>query len=108
MADDTPTYTIHELAQIGHAYLVRANAHMAHARHSGHGGGSYVPLEETPAEHAGLTLVRSDSPRQALDALDYQLRNLDAGENEALWRAARAILARAVEAYDARGGRRRP
>ena len=106
MTEDIPAYSIHELAQIGHAYLVRANAHMAHARHSGAGGGSYVPLDETPAEHAGLALVRSDSPRQALDALDYQLRNLDAGENEALWRAARAILARAVESYESRGGRR--
>ncbi|MDF1503659.1 hypothetical protein [Roseisolibacter sp. H3M3-2] len=103
MSDESPSpapaaraRSAHELRRLGAEYLRRANAHMAHARHAGHGGGAYVPLPETAEEHAGQYLVHCDSPRAALEALDYQLRNLDAGENEALWRAARALLADVV------------
>jgi hypothetical protein len=98
MADESPSpaaraYTAHELRRLGADYLRRANAHMAHARHAGHGGAAYAPLPETAAEHAGQYLVHHDSPRAALASLEYQLRHLDAGENEALWREAREILA---------------
>ena len=83
----------HELRRLGSDFLRRANDHMAHARHGGLGGGAYVPLQETAAEHAGHYLVQHGSPAAALASLDYQLRNLDPGENETLWREARAILA---------------
>ena len=89
-------HSAHELRRLGADYLRRANAHMAHARHGGHGGAAYTPLPETAAEHAGQYLVHHDSPTAALASLDYQLRHLDPGEDEALWREARALLAAAV------------
>ena len=89
-------FTSHELRRLGEDYLRRANHHMAHARHGGLGGGAYTPLAETAAEHAGLYVVHHGSARAGLASLDHQLRNLDPGENEALWREARAILAACV------------
>ena len=89
-------YTSHELRRLGEDHQRRANDHMAHARHGGQGGGAYVPLPETAAEHAGHYLLQHGSARAALASLDYQLRHLDPGETEALWREARAILADVV------------
>ena len=86
----------HELRRIGEDYLRRANHHMAHARHGGLGGAAYTPLAETAVVHAGLYVVHHGSARAGLASLDHQLRNLDPGENEALWREARAILAACV------------
>lgn len=106
MADDPNTsqprpLTVHELRRIGSDYLWRANAAMEHARHAGRGGAggaAYVPVPETAAEHAGQYVLSEGSLRRALAALDYQLAHLDPGENEALWREARALLATSVAA----------
>jgi hypothetical protein len=81
-----PAFSAHELRRLGADYLRRANDHMAHARHGGLGGGAYVPLQETAAEHAGQYLVQHGSPMAALASLDYQLANVDPGENATLWR----------------------
>lgn len=88
--------TVHELRRLGQAALDRANAAMAHARHAGAGGGGYTPPSETAAEHAGQYVVSEGSLRGALSALDHQLRHVALGENAALWREARAILAVAL------------
>jgi hypothetical protein len=88
--------SVHELRRLGSEALRRANAEMAHARHRPGGGDAYVPHPETAAEHAGLYVLSEGSLRGALAALDYQLRNLDARENAALWREAHAVLAAAV------------
>lgn len=94
--------TVHELRRLGSDYLWRANAAMEHARHAGHGGGSaYVPVPETAAEHAGQYVLSEGSLKGALAALDYQLAHLDPGENEALWREARAVLAASLAAASA-------
>jgi hypothetical protein len=94
--DRAVSLTVHELRRLGSDYLQRANAAMAAARHGGHGGSAYVPVPETAAEHAGQYVLSAGSLRGALAALDHQLRHLAPGENAALWREARAVLAAAV------------
>ena len=89
-----PPLTVHDLRRLGSDYLWRANAAMEHARRAG--GQSYVPVAETAAEHAGQYVLSEGSLRGALAALDYQLAHVDPGENEALWREARAVLEAAI------------
>ncbi len=96
MSHEFPPLTVHELRRLGSDYLWRANAAMEHARHSGQGGSAYVPLADTAAEHAGQYVLSAGSLRGALAALDYQLAHLDPGENEVLWREARAVLVAAI------------
>jgi hypothetical protein len=103
-APDPRPFTVHELRRLGVDYLQRANAAMAHARHGGAGGGAYVPLPETAAEHAGQYVLSAGSLRGALAALDHQLAHLGPGENATLWREARAIIAAAAAHAD--GGAR--
>jgi hypothetical protein len=104
MPDDPaapPAFTVHELRRLGRHALDRANTLMAHARHGGPGGAGaagYTPHPETAAEHAGLYVLSEGSLRGALAALDHQLANIARGENAALWREARAVLAAAVAA----------
>lgn len=86
--------SVHELRRLGSDYLWRANAAMEHARRAG--SDSYVPVAETAAEHAGQYVLSEGSLRGALAALDYQLAHIDPGENEALWREARELLAAAI------------
>ena len=100
MSDEQPrepaALTVYELRRLGAEALRRANDVMAHARHGGQGGGAYAPEPETAAEHAGRYVLAEGSLRGALAALDYQLRHVNAGEDAALWREARAVLAAAT------------
>lgn len=104
MSDAPPSFTVHQLRRLGASYLAQANAVMEHARRKG--AETYIPYPQTAAEYAGHMLVACDSARQALESIDYELRHVDPGENEALWRAARDILAQAIAIDDAR--RHRP
>lgn len=93
---DSSFLTARQLRQMGSDYLWRANMAMEHARRGKEGGAGYVPLPETPAEHAGQYVLSEGSLKGALAALEYQLRHLDPGENGDLWREAREILVAAI------------
>ena len=103
MSDARPSFTVHELRRIGADYLARANEAMEHARRAG--AHTYIPLTDTPEEYAGQLLIAFANARQALESLEYELRHVEPGENEALWRAAREILVDAIALSDARAGR---
>jgi hypothetical protein len=98
-----PPFTVHELRAHGAAFISRANAHMAAARH-GRSGDTYAPLTERPEEYAGRLILHHGSAAVALQMLKYDLDHVDPGEEPALWQEAYDLLARAV----AHAGGRRP